>query len=213
MTTVEIGSGRATTTVYLVRHAAHELVDHVLVGRNAAVTLSAAGFAQARALGRYFAGKEVAAVQTSPQPRARQTADAIALSAGLSAEIACNLNELDVGEWTSRSFAELESDPRWRAWNERRASACPPGGESMAAIRRRMLGHLDDMRARYPNGSLVMVSHAEPIRAVILHYLTLSPDEFMSVRIDPACVTTILLRPGAGMIVRSNECMDALLAA
>ena len=81
-------------------------------------------------------------MQTSPQPRARQTADAIALGAGLSSEIACNLNELDMGEWTGRSFAELERDPRWRAWNERRASSRPPGGESMAAIRRRMLGHL-----------------------------------------------------------------------
>ena len=57
------------------------------------------------------------------------------------------------------------------------------------------------------------MSHAEPIRAVILHYLALSPDEFMSVRIDPACVTTILLRARAGTIVRSNECIEALLAA
>ena len=146
MTAVEIGSGRATTTVYLVRHAAHELVDRALVGRNAAVNLSAAGFAQARALGRYFAAKKVAAVQTSPQPRARQTADAIALGAGLSSEIACNLNELDMGEWTGRSFAELERDPRWRAWNERRGLA-PVEVVVVLALPERIAGDGEPCRA------------------------------------------------------------------
>jgi probable phosphoglycerate mutase len=207
-----IADGTATT-IFLVRHAAHALIDRVLLGRKGTIGLSAAGCVQANGLGRHFARAKLAALQTSPQPRAFETARAIAESAAIRVETTSALDELDMGEWTGRSFDELARDPRWRLWNERRASTCPPAGESIAMMQDRMLAHIARMHTLHPNGSIVMVSHAEPIRSVVLHYLDLSVDDFMSVQIDSASVTTVLAWPGGGRIVHTNQSIEDSLAA
>jgi probable phosphoglycerate mutase len=110
-------------------------------------------------------------------------------------EVAPAVDEIDVGDWTSLTFDELDRDPRWRLWNERRGSHRPPRGESMMEVRHRIVRHLEELRESTAKGPIVIVSHAEPIRAALLHYLGLSPDDFLSVKIDPASVSTLLIKP------------------
>ena len=74
-----------------------------------------------------------------------------------------------MGAWTGAEFADLAPDERWRRWNEKRGSTQPPGGESMVALQRRVVRHVEHFRA--VGGSIVIVSHAEPIRAALMHYL------------------------------------------
>src|SRR3954464_15210746 len=119
------------TTIHLVRHAPHDLMARVLVGRNDAVTLSAEGIRQAQCLAAHFASEKIDRVQSSPQLRARQTAQPLAAVQGLPVEIVSDVDELDVGAWPGRAFADLAADPLWHRWNTERGSCRPPGGESM----------------------------------------------------------------------------------
>jgi broad specificity phosphatase PhoE len=193
------------TLVYLVRHASHELVDRVLVGRSANVALSEAGLKQARCLAARFADQSIACVQSSPQLRARQTATEIAKVLGKLVEIVNDVDEVDMGAWTGSSFEDLERDASWRRWNSMRGSARVPDGEDMKGVQDRVVRHLASLRAAYPGEQVVIVSHAEPIRAAVMRYRGVALDEFMTVQIDPASVTTLRLQRHTGQIVGENE--------
>ncbi len=201
------------TTVFLVRHGVHDLLDRVLVGRSPGVGLSPLGQRQARQLATRLAPEGVTAVQSSPQLRARETAELIADALGLAVEVVPALDELDAGEWTGRAFAELEQDPRWRSWNASRSTARPPGGESMGELQRRVLGHIEAVAARHADDRLVVVSHAEPIRAALLHYGRLHLDDFLRVPIDPASLTTLRLDAHGGEVIGQNEAIASSVAA
>jgi broad specificity phosphatase PhoE len=201
------------TTVYLVRHAVHSAVDHVLVGRNQQVGLSSEGFWQAGCLAEYFSRMRIRVVQTSPQLRARQTARAIAGVTHRAFPIVPHIDEIDAGDWTGRRFDELANDPRWQRWNSDRASARMPNGESMQEVQERICRHLAHVAAAYPDQRILMVTHAEVIRAAILRFRGMALQDFVRVPIDPASVTTISLRRNGGEVIRENQLPNISVAA
>jgi len=82
-----------TTTFFLVRHAAHDLLDRVLVGRMTGVSLSESGREQAQWVTQRLAREGLNLVQSSPQDRARETASPIARDRGLPLEIVPMLDD------------------------------------------------------------------------------------------------------------------------
>lgn len=207
------GSGATATTVFLVRHGAHDVIDRTLVGRTAGVGLGAVGRAQAAALARRLAREPVAAVYASPLERARETAQPVAERLGLAVEIAPELQEIDFGAWTGRSFVDLARDGRWEVWNRERASACPPGGETMAAVQDRVASGLERWRASHPDACVVAVSHADVIRALVCRVLGLSLDRYHAFDIAPASVTTLVAWADGAKVSSLNETMFDLVAA
>jgi probable phosphomutase (TIGR03848 family) len=193
------------TTLFLVRHAVHALVEGTLCGRMGGVHLGAEGRDQAERLAERFASHAVAAVQTSPLERARETAAPIASRLGLAEEVREGLAEIDFGEWTGRAFDELRDDPRWHAWNAVRSLARAPGGESMVEAQARIVGHLERVRDAQPDGAVVLVSHADMIRAALAHCLGLSLDFMLRLEIAPASVSTVEIGPWGARVIRTNE--------
>jgi broad specificity phosphatase PhoE len=120
-------------------------------------------------------------------------------------EIADALDEVDVGEWAGRAFAELNDDPRWAAWNTQRSIACAPGGETMHDVRERIVAHLGRLRASYPRGKIVVVSHGDVIKSAILHYLGLPLDAYDRIEVEPASVSTLEIGDWGNKIVALNE--------
>jgi broad specificity phosphatase PhoE len=187
-------------TILLVRHASYSLIDRVLVGRAPHVGLSEPGWRQARALARDLARRPISRVQSSPQRRARETAEPIARALGLPVEMAPKMDELDMGHWTGVSFEKLSNSPHWETWNSKRSSTRPPDGESMRDLQERVLDHFATIERVHPDEEIVIVSHAEPIRAAVLHYRGLPLDAFAHVRIDPASITVLRLNDQVGEI-------------
>jgi broad specificity phosphatase PhoE len=188
-------------TVLLVRHTSHSLIDRVLVGRTPDVGLSELGRRQALALAGDLARRPISRVQSSPQRRARETAEPIAYALGLPVEVAPKMDELDVGLWTGASFEELSVSPHWHVWNNKRGSTQPPGGESMHDLQKRVLDHLAMLERQHPGEEIVLVSHAEPIRAAVLHYRGLALDAYAQIRIDPGSITMLRLDEQNGAAV------------
>lgn len=193
--------------IHLVRHGHHALVDRVLCGRMPGVQLDELGCEQMANTAETLRQYRCSAVQSSPQRRALQSAAIIANRCDCAVEIAPGFDELDMGGWTGAAFADLAWDKRWRKWNERRGSARPPGGESMALLQRRVIEHLEQLKGQ--GGTIVIVSHAEPIRAAVMFYLGIPLDRFHSVAIDPASISTIRLE-GSRRIV---SCVNGKVSA
>ena len=183
------------TVFHLVRHAANDLAERVLCGRKLDVPLNAHGRRQAEALARRLAQEPINQIISSPRKRARQTAEPIAATLNLPFAIAAQLDEHDAGIWSGQSFANLARDPRWRLWNERRHEVRPPAGESMAELQTRILRYLDQLALRYPGDTVVLVTHAEPIRAALLYDRGLPLKDFWCVDVPLACAATIVREP------------------
>ena len=196
-------------TLFLLRHAAHARVGSTLCGRMPGVGLGEEGRKQARALGERLSGEAIEAVYSSPLERARETAAPVAARLGLQARTSDDLAEIDFGEWTGRDFAALDGDPGWTRWNTARASARPPGGESMAEAQARALAGIERLRARHPEGRIAAVSHCDVIKAVLAAILGITLDGIHRFEILPASISALALWPGGGKVLSMNETLRA----
>ncbi len=177
----------------------------MLSGRRDGVPLTQAGRDQARALADKLAPLQLDAVHTSPIQRARETAHEIVRCSHAELEVAQPLEEIDFGEWTGRSFAELQGEPTWREWNERRSQATPPGGESMAAAQARALDHLRAAARRFAGGTVAMVTHCDVIRGVVAAIIGLSLDNILRITVDPASVSRVAAGEWGETLLSLNE--------
>jgi broad specificity phosphatase PhoE len=191
--------------IYLVRHASHSLLGHVLCGRAIDVGLNPEGRRQACALADCFAHERIDLLQTSPRRRARQTAREIGIATECFSEPVSALDEHDSGEWAGLRFNTLAQDKNWRLWNEQRGSARPLHGETMRDLQQRVVEHLEAIRSE-PIESAIMVSHAEPIRAAIMHYRGIALDDFQQVQVEPASIHVLNLT-GTNAEIRSFSTM------
>lgn len=182
-----------STIVYLARHATPKLPNSILVGRGGGALLGVEGQRQAALLADRFAGEHISAVETSPRAAPYETAAIIAARNGFSIEAVDALDEVDFGEWTGRSTKELGHDLRWHRWNAARGQARCPGGESMVEVQDRILRHILHTNHDRRGGRILMVTHAEVIRAVLLHCLGFSLDEFRRIEILPSSVSTLVV--------------------
>src|SRR4051795_12910600 len=191
-------------TIHLVRHGHHPMLGHRLCGRMPGVQLDEYGCRQMAGSAELI-GRTPAAIQSSPQRRAQQSASILAWHFGLAVEIVPAVDEIDYGEWTSLAFADLEGNPRWNRWNSRRGTSRPPGGESMRALQQRIVRHLEQLRRVQMDGTIVIVSHAEPIRAALLYYSRIPLDNFLSVDVDPASISTLAVAQGRRPVKQINQ--------
>ena len=183
----------APSVVLLVRHAHAHAIDLRLAGRTPGVHLSERGHAELPRLRQQFAAIPLDAVYSSPLVRARETAEPIATDHGLGVDIEDDLNEIDFGDWTGSAFDLLRSDPRWDAFNGRRATAVVPNGERPSDLQRRAVALLTTLADRHRNATLAVVSHAEVIRSAVLWFAGRSLDDFDQFPIDTASVTGIVM--------------------
>ncbi len=190
--------------MYLVRHGSHDEVGRVLSGRST-IALNDTGRGEAARLAVRLSAVPIARVETSPRPRAQETAAILAESHGLKVDIVDALDEIDFGAWTGRDFADLDDDPAWHLWNAERGRAATPGGETMGAAVMRARRHLDALDRDGAKGAVLCVSHCDVIRGVVASYLGLDLDRMLGFDCDPASLTTIALEDGGARLVALNE--------
>jgi probable phosphomutase (TIGR03848 family) len=193
------------TEVLLIRHGDTDSVGAWLAGWLEGVALNARGRAQAERLAARLETLPLRALYSSPLERTRETARAIAARHRLEIHLRPELGEIRFGEWTGRRFDELASDPRWEAWHRCRTAVRPPGGERIAEVQARMLAGLEEIGARHPDELIAVVSHADPIKAVLAHWLGMPLDLIDRFEVSPASIQVLDLRPPAPVVRRVND--------
>ncbi|MFC3077316.1 histidine phosphatase family protein [Phenylobacterium terrae] len=181
-----------TTVVYFVRHGSHDRLGKVLCGRMPGVTLSEQGLAECEALARRLAREPIDAVYASPLERTVATGEPIAQALGLPLQLSENLLEVDYGDWTGARFEELDGRAEWRTWNEERASALPPGGESMAQVQMRVGRFINEAVQGHPDQRVVAVTHGDVIKAALMAGLSLSLNEHHRIEVSPGSLSVVV---------------------
>lgn len=153
--------------MYLARHGQTAYNAEGRFQGQGAVPLDATGRAQAAELAERAVPYEFVALWCSPLLRARETADVVASRIGLVPREDARLMETDAGEWTDRSFAEVQAEAP--AEFERFRTGDPtfafPGGESFAQQGVRVAAAFYDIkRAEAP---ALIVCHGGVIRIAL----------------------------------------------
>lgn len=185
-----------TTKLLLIRHATNDLlVTHRLGGRMPGVHLNDQGRAEAEALADRLARTDLAAVYSSPMERALETAQAVAARHGLEVRVHPGLHEVDCGAWSGAPIPQVRGDPRWRALESYPTLNPYPGGETIWQVQTRIVAALEEIRAAHADQTVAVVSHADPIRAAVAHYIGLPLDLFRRLLISPASLTVLAFEP------------------
>jgi broad specificity phosphatase PhoE len=182
------------TTVHLIRHASYDLLGRVIAGRQPGHALNAAGRAEAARLAETLKARALVAILSSPIERAQETARIIAAPHRLDVLTEPDLTEIEFGAWTGMSFADLDKQPGWAAFNVFRSTAPIPGGETMLAAQARAVAALTRLTARYPGAEFAVVSHGDIIKAILAHALGTPLDLLRRIEIDPASRSVIALQ-------------------
>ena len=195
------------TLFHLVRHGQYGLIDRALGGRAPGHALDAAGRDEAERVAEALRGRAVAAVVSSPVQRARETAAPIAAALGLAIRVDAGLVELDCGEWTGMTFETLRERPEWHRWNRFRSSAAIPGGESMLAAQARTVAALERLHAEHGGqaaAEVVVVSHADIIKAALLHVLGAPLDHMGRLEIAPGSRSVVAWHDESARVLAAN---------
>jgi probable phosphomutase (TIGR03848 family) len=195
----------AVTRLVLARHAVTAETGPKLSGRKPGVDLSEEGQRQAAALGERLADLPVAAVYASPIERTTQTARAVADRHRLAVLPLEGVLEADYGDWTGQQLSELAKTDLWKVVQRSPSRAAFPGGESLAAMQARIVAALDAVVVAHPGELVVVVSHADPIKAAIAHYTGVHLDLFQRIMVAPASVTAFAFSDSGVALLKCND--------
>jgi len=193
------------TRLVLVRHAVTAQTGPMLSGRAPGIDLSDDGRLQAERTAERLAPLPVAAVYASPIERTQQTASIIAKHHGLDVVTLPGVIEADYGQWTGGEIKELAKSDLWKVVQRAPSRARFPGGESLAEMQTRMVAALEEVVTRHPGELVVVVSHADPIKAAIAHFSGLHLDLFQRIVVSPASVTVFELGSYGAAMIKCND--------
>ncbi len=195
------------TTFLLVRHGVTSSTGKVLPGRAPGLHLSAAGRQQADTVAARIG--ELAAAPTalyaSPLERTRETAAPIARTLGLKAVPHKGLLECDFGDWTGASLATLRKRKEWQTVQHAPSAFRFPNGESFLEMQQRIWGTLEALAVKHPGELVVVVSHADPIKAAVTFAQGVPLDLFQRTVISTCSVSALTLGSGAPVVLSVNN--------
>lgn len=209
-------------TFLIIRHGENDLMKQGrLACRLPDVHLNETGRAQAQATARAIAQASAQAaaqaqahkqadaplwkLYSSPMERAVETAEPIAQALGLEIVIRLGLIETNCGDWAGKTVKSLQRRKIWRTIQSNPSQFRFPGGETFVECQQRIVGEIEFLRAQHGSKDLVIcVSHADPIKLLVAHYLGLPFDNFQRLSVDPASITALHLGESGSRLLALN---------
>lgn len=135
--------------------------------------LTERGKRQAERLAEELSGVVFDAVFSSPQKRALQTAQPAAAQCGLPVLQEPRLAEQNYGiyEGVPRNDEGFQNNKRQFAFRY-------PDGESMMQVAARVYPFLDELKAKYPSGTVLLVTHGGVFRVLNSYFEDMTNEEF-----------------------------------
>jgi broad specificity phosphatase PhoE len=152
-------------TILLVRHGETDWNRERRWQGHADRPLNQTGREQAQALAEQVAHDPPAAIYSSDLLRARETAEIVAARVGVAVVLDARLREVDVGEWSGLTMAEIEHSYPDGARRRVEGGTGWEQGETYEATGARILGALREIASRH-DGRVLVVTHGGAMRAV-----------------------------------------------
>jgi broad specificity phosphatase PhoE len=167
--------------LHLLRHGQTPFSrDNMFCGAGLDPELTSEGTAMAEAFAAHYRSSPWAAVYASPLRRTISTARPLCDAIGLKMELRDDLKEIQYGRWEGQTTESVNRDfhddyIRWTAdpaWN------APTGGEPAVAIARRTYSVIEEIKQRFTDGNVLLVSHKATIRIILCSLLGIDVGRF-----------------------------------
>lgn len=192
------------TNFLLIRHGLNDAVGHRLSGRLPGLHLNDVGRAQAAGLPARLAQWKIDAIYASPLERTMETAGPTAEHLGLPIWTDIRFAEFDYGDWSGMTIEQLTPREDWKRFVRLRSGTRAPHGESIAEVQARMLAALLELAEKHALQTIAVFSHADAIRAALMHVLGIPADHIQRIDIQPASISVVRLQETFPIVLGVN---------
>jgi probable phosphoglycerate mutase len=167
--------------LYFLRHGQTALSRaDVFCGSGLDPELTPDGLQMAQAFASAYRSKAWTAIYASALRRTIETAQPLCDELGVSSEARADLNEIGYGKWEgqTREYVLREHHDDYVSWLADPAWHAPTGGELAIAVGTRSLRTIDDIRCKFADGNVLIVSHKATIRIMLCGLLGIDVGRF-----------------------------------
>ena len=175
--------------IIFLRHGqARNNIERILTGRTDGVPLTDTGVRQAEQAADILEQMDVSAIYTSPIQRARHTAEIVAGRGPLDVRVDERLIELDMGKFTGMKYNEIISSHGnvFMKFYNNELEIAHNGVETFAEVKRRIRSVIGHVLEAHPDQNVVLVTHMDPIKAMLSTVIDLSPTNLVEMVIANA---------------------------
>jgi probable phosphoglycerate mutase len=164
--------------IIFLRHGqAKNNTDRILAGRTPGVPLTDVGIKQAEQTAKLLEDMNISAIYSSPIQRAKHTAKIVGDHNSVDVTIDDRLIELDMGKFTNIPYDEIFNSHGnvFMKFYNGELEIAHNGVETFADVKKRVLGIVDHVIEKHPDENVVLVTHMDPIKAMLSTIVDLSP--------------------------------------
>ena len=165
--------------IIFLRHGqAENNTEKILSGRSPGVNLTETGIQQAEQTGKMLELLNVSKIYSSPIDRALQTAEIVGKHCDLEIIPDQRLIELDMGKFTKMPYDEIfaKHGNVFLKFYEGNDEVSENGVETFAKVQKRVFDMVDFVVKNHKNENVVLVTHMDPIKAMIGRVLNFKPE-------------------------------------
>ncbi|MBS3923088.1 MAG: histidine phosphatase family protein [Nitrosarchaeum sp.] len=165
-------------SVIFLRHGqAKNNIERILTGRTPNIPLTEKGIEQAEKTAKFVEQMNISAIYSSPIERAKHTAEIVAKHNSLDVITDDRLIELDMGKFTGVPYDEIFTSHGnvFMKFYNGELEIAHNGVETFSEVKKRVLSIVDHVVEKHPDQNVVLVTHMDPIKAMLATVVDLSP--------------------------------------
>ena len=163
--------------IIFLRHGqAKNNTDRILAGRTEGIPLTETGIKQAEHTAELLQHMNISTVYSSPIQRAKHTAEIVGKHNSLDVTIDDRLIEHDMGKFTGMPYDEIFNNHGnvFMKFYNGELEIAHNGVETFSDVKKRVLGIVDHVIENHPDENVVLVTHMDPIKAMLSTIVNLS---------------------------------------
>jgi len=164
--------------IIFLRHGqAKNNTERILAGRTKGIPLTEIGVKQAEHTAELLEHMNISAIYSSPIQRAKHTAEIVGEHNSLEVTVDERLIELAMGKFTGVPYDEIFTSHGnvFMKFYNGELEIAHNGVETFTEVKKRVLGIVDHVIEKHPDENVVLVTHMDPIKAMLSTIVDLSP--------------------------------------
>jgi len=176
-------------SIIFLRHGqAKNNTERILAGRTPGVPLTEEGVEQSEKAAKFLEEMNISAIYSSPIERAKNTAEIVGKHISTDVRIDDRLIELDMGKFTGKPYDEIFSSHGnvFMKFYRGELEIAHNGVETFEQVKKRIRDMVDHVIDNHPDENVVLVTHMDPIKAMLSTVVSFSPENLYELIIPNA---------------------------
>ena len=176
-------------SIIFLRHGqAKNNTERILAGRTPGVPLTEEGVDQSEKAAKFLEEMNISTIYSSPIERAKNTAEIVGKHNSIDVRIDDRLIELDMGKFTGKPYDEIFSSHGnvFMKFYRGELEIAHNGVETFEEVKKRIRDMVDHVIDNHPDENVVLVTHMDPIKAMLSTVVSFSPENLYELIIPNA---------------------------